>query len=151
MKKKRLLGGSIPPAADTPGSRIRAARIDSNLSIRELSALSNISPEALSMIENDKHPPSLQSLKKISAVLNRPIPYLGGFESLPEQSFGERFVKARLFHGLTKNEAAEKLGVDQKSIYNWEKNKVVPDPKSLSALTDFLQVLDDKKKNPLII
>ncbi|WP_186332828.1 helix-turn-helix transcriptional regulator [Paenibacillus sp. FSL W7-1279] len=143
MKKKSLPSQNTPSDLNTPGSRIRAARSEANLSIRELAALSGLTPEAISMIENGIHPPSLKSLRKISTRLNRPIYYLGCFEALPEKTFGERFRKARLFRGLTKDEAANKLGVDPKSILNWETDKVSPAKKHLSKVNQFLIIIDN--------
>lgn len=139
MKKKSLSPQSTPSELNTPGSRIRGARTEANLSIRELAALSGLTPEAISMMENGVHPPSLKSLRKISSCLNRPIQYLGCFETLPESTFGERLKKARLYRGLTKEEAAVEFGVNSKSITNWESNRVVPSVKNASRLLQILQ------------
>ncbi|MBT2761886.1 helix-turn-helix transcriptional regulator [Paenibacillus sp. ISL-20] len=35
--------------------------------------MSGLTPETISMMENGVHPPSLKSLRKISACLSRPI------------------------------------------------------------------------------
>jgi len=93
------------------------------------------------MLENGVHPPSLISLKKISACLNRPIHYLGCFEALPESTFGDRLKKARLFYGFTKEEAAIKIGVDPKSISNWEMNKVIPSDKHHAEIHEFMKIV----------
>ncbi|WP_100538091.1 helix-turn-helix transcriptional regulator [Paenibacillus sp. GM2FR] len=140
MKKKSLPLNKTPSSPDTPGLRIRAARNEANLTIRELAALSGLTPETISMMENGVHPPSLKSLKKISACLVQPIHYLGCYENLPEGTFGERLKKARLYHGLTKEEAATKLGVDSKSITSWETDRVEPSNKHLSKVDLFLRI-----------
>ncbi|WP_083832685.1 helix-turn-helix domain-containing protein [Paenibacillus lactis] len=142
MKKKSLSPQNPPSDLYTPGQRIRTARIEANLSIRELAALSGLTPEAISKMENGVHPPSLKSLKKISACLNRPIHYLGCFEALPESTLGDRLKKARLFYGHTKEEAAQKLGVDAKSVMNWEANKVNPSKNHLSDIGHFVRIIE---------
>lgn len=146
MKKKNLPLNNTPSSLDTPGLRIRAARNEANLSIRELAALSGLTPEAISMLENGVHPPSLKSLRKISACLNRPIHYLGCFENLPESTFGERLKKARLFHGLTKKEASIEFGTDTRVITNWESNRVLPPEKYLDIISVFIRILATTNK-----
>ncbi|MFK4164623.1 helix-turn-helix domain-containing protein [Paenibacillus lautus] len=141
MKKKSLPHNNSASSLDTPGLRIRAARNEANFTIRELAALAELTPETISMMENGVHPPSLKSLRKISACLNRPIYYLGCFETLPEATFGERLKKARLFQGLTKDELAKKLMVDPKSILNWESNKLTPSSKHLYQLRMLFLIL----------
>ena len=97
------------------------------------------------MMENGVHPPSLKSLKKLSSCLNRPIYYFGFFEALPESTFGERLKKARLYRGLTKEEAALILGVDPKSISNWEMNRVLPSDKHLAKTHEFMKISEIKE------
>lgn len=145
MKKKNLPLNNTPSSPDTPGLRIRAARNEANLTIRELAALSGLTPEAISMMENGVHPPSLRSLGKISDFLKIPVHYLGNFEALPENTFGERLKKARHYHGLNMNEAARHLGVDAKSINNWESNRTTPSVKHINEVKLFLDILDTKK------
>ncbi|WP_430133129.1 helix-turn-helix domain-containing protein [Paenibacillus lautus] len=120
---------------------MRAARNEANFTIRELAALSGLTPETISMMENGVHPPSLKSLRKISVCLSRPVQYLGCFETLPETTFGERLKKARLFHRLTKLEAARRLRVvDPKSITNWESNRSTPAAKYIDMVNLFLNI-----------
>lgn len=142
MKKKSLPLNNSPSSLDTPGLRIRAARNEVNLTIRELAALSGLTPETISMMENGVHPPSLKSLRKLSTCLSRPIHYLGCFETLPETTFGERLKKARLFNGLTKEETARKLRVDPKSITNWESNRSTPAATYIDMLNQFLNIFN---------
>ncbi|MEC0310212.1 helix-turn-helix domain-containing protein [Paenibacillus lautus] len=139
MKKKSLPLNNSPSSLDTPGLRIRAARNKANFTIRELAALSGLTPETISMMENGVHSPSLKSLRKISACLNSPTYFLGCFETLPEDSFGECLKKARLFRGFTKQEAALELGVDPKTLSKWETNKGHPPDKYLDTILVFIK------------
>lgn len=143
MKKKSLPLNNSPSSLDTPGLRIRAARNEVNLTIRELAALSGLTPETISMMENGVHTPSLKSLRKLSAYLSQPIYYLGCFETLPETTFGERLKKARLYHGLTKEEIALQLGVDSKTIKNWELNRNTPNTKHTKNIKSFVCIISE--------
>lgn len=92
------------------------------------------------MLENEVHPPSLKTLRKLSACLGQPIHYLGGYDKLPEGTFGERLKKARLYHGLTKEEAAQKLRIDPKTITSWETDRVEPSSEHPSKVDLFLRI-----------
>jgi putative transcriptional regulator len=51
-------------------NKIKELRNSQNISQKQLSALSNISREHLSMIENCKYSPTLETLIKIAKALN---------------------------------------------------------------------------------
>jgi transcriptional regulator with XRE-family HTH domain len=55
------------------GQRLREFRTDRNLSIRELSRESGLNVNTLSMIENGKASPSLETLQQLSLALDTPI------------------------------------------------------------------------------
>ncbi len=111
---------------DTPGNRLRKARIAKNITIAELAHVINMTVTNLNYIENDKVKASLPTLRILSCNLNTEISYLGCFERMPEETLGQRITKARHYAGLTKKELAERLGVDVKTISNWEKDYCKP-------------------------
>lgn len=127
----------------TPGQRIRAGRIEANLTIRELASLSQLTPEGISIIENTDHLPSFKTLRKLANVLNRSIAYLGCFEYLPEKTFGERLRKARYYYGYTLEEAAHYLEVDAKSIKNWEIGANKPLKKFIAKIEGFMSIIEE--------
>jgi len=55
------------------GRRLREIRTDGDLSIRDLARKSGLNVNTLSMIENDKASPSLETLQQLSFVLEVPI------------------------------------------------------------------------------
>jgi transcriptional regulator with XRE-family HTH domain len=57
------------------GEKLRAARVDQNLSLRDLAAKAEVSPSLLSQIENGKINPSVRSLHSIADALAVPIDY----------------------------------------------------------------------------
>jgi len=59
---------------DELGERVRELRFEHNLTIRELSELSGVSVNTLSMIENCKTSPSVSTLRQIAAALQIAMP-----------------------------------------------------------------------------
>jgi len=56
------------------GQRVRELRLERSLTIRELSELSGVSVNTLSMIENCKTSPSVNTLRQIAAALQIAMP-----------------------------------------------------------------------------
>lgn len=59
---------------DELGQRVRELRLERNLTIRELSELSGVSVNTLSMIENCKTSPSVSTLRQIAAAMQIAMP-----------------------------------------------------------------------------
>ena len=85
---------------------------------------------------------NIATLKKISDVLEQPIEFLGCFENMPETTFGERLKKARYYHGYDKQEAAEVLGFNKRTLYDWERGIREPIADSLERLNPFINILN---------
>jgi len=128
----------------SPGSRLRQARVANNMTIRDLCAVTGLSDVAIKNLETDKFNASLPNLRMFAKVLRVSIGYLGCFEMLPENKLAQRVTKARLFHGLTKEEFAQIIGVDVKTLRNWEQGKHVPLPRYSDVLNQYLEVLKAK-------
>jgi transcriptional regulator with XRE-family HTH domain len=122
----------------TSGERIRFARLLKGLTIRQLAATVNMTPEALSLIEHGKIKPSLPRLRCFAETLESIIPYLGCFDNLPENTLGQKITKARLSLGMEKIEFARILGVNQRTLWGWERDLIKPDPKHLEKLQLFI-------------
>lgn len=129
---------AIPTKA---GSRIRQGRLKKDLQITELAKAAGISFMAMSYIERNIHAPSLPTLKKLSALLDLPISYLGCFEDLPERTLGERIRKARVYNGMTIRELAAYFCVDAKSITSWENDRHKPLSIKMKEINQYLLIL----------
>ena len=125
----------------SPGSRLRQARVANNMTIRDLCAVTELSDVAIKNLESNKFNASLPNLRMFAKVLCVSIGHLGCFEMLPENTFAQRVTKARLFHGLTKEEFAQIIGVDVKTLRNWEQGKHVPLPRYSDVLNQYMEVL----------
>jgi transcriptional regulator with XRE-family HTH domain len=121
-----ILGNGTKITNELAGSRLRKARIDRNVTIRELSELSGISETSISYIETNAKRASMPSLRIFSKLLNVPIWKLGCFEGLPERTLGEKIRKSRLYKGFTKVEMSTQLNVDVKTLTNWENDNNCP-------------------------
>jgi len=128
-------------SGNSPGARLRQAKVTNNMTIRDLCAITGLSVTAIKQLEADKFNASLSNLRKFAKVLKVSIEYLGYFEMLPENTLAQRITKARLFHGFTKEEFAPIVGVDVKTLRNWEQGKHVPLSRDTDVLNQYLEVL----------
>jgi len=112
------------------------------MTIRDLAQAVQMTPQAISNIEAGRSTASLSSLRKLAHVLKVPVAYLGCFETLPENTLGQRIKKARLYQGLTKEEFSQLIGVNVKTLRQWEQGKHVPSPQYFNVLNTYLKLLE---------
>jgi len=129
------------PNLSTPAARIRNARINQNMTIKELAELSGLTCEAISNIETNKHTPKMPTFRALAKSLKVPISYLGCFEILPEQTLGQKIKKARLFHGYNREEFAKRIGINVRTLRLWEQDKVKPTSENMDTLNRYLNIL----------
>jgi len=128
-------------SGNSPGARLRQAKVTNNMTIRDLCAITGLSVTAIKQLEADKFNASLSNLRKFAKVLKVSIEYLGCFEMLLENTLAQRITKARLFYGFTKEEFAPIIGVDVKTLRNWEQGKHTPLPRYSDVLNQYMEVL----------
>jgi len=100
-------------SGNSPGARLKQARVTNNINIRDLCAVTGLSDVAIKNLETDKFNASQPNLRMFAKVLRISFGYLACFETLPENILAQRVTKARLFHGLTKEEFAQVIGDDK--------------------------------------
>lgn len=125
---------------DTPGSRLRNLRLTRGLTIAKLAEITGLSSVTISNIEKDKYRASLPHLRTISEALNSSVAYLGCFENLPEDTLAQKIKKFRLMQGLTTQEFADMLGINIKTLREWEKGTRKPSMKYLKMLESWQRV-----------
>lgn len=128
------------PETDNQGARVRKARLAKSLTIRALAEASGLTPETISYIENGKNPASLSTLRALSEALEVSICYLGCFESLPEDTLGQKIRKGRFCAGLTIEELAKTIGVDPGTLNKWENDKHKPLKRYLDKLKKHIEI-----------
>src|SRR5690606_24179294 len=79
---------------DTPGIRLRKARLEKNLFLRELAELTGLTPENIRNIEKDvyecKSGLKVTTAKKLAKALDKPIWYIGFYDKLTEKTLGQK-------------------------------------------------------------
>jgi DNA-binding XRE family transcriptional regulator len=130
---------------DGTGARVRKLRVEQGRTKRDLAREIGVTQETIYKIETGQVKASMPTLRKLSQVLGVPVYYLGCFESLPEDSFGQKFTKARNYHGLTKREAALKMSVAERTICNWENGRVCPSNDLMEKIEEFISILGRKQ------
>lgn len=73
-----------------------------------------LSSATVSKVENSRQIPIVVTVRALAEALKQPVWFLGCYELLPEDTLGKRITKARLYHGLTKKEFADRLGLMRK-------------------------------------
>ncbi|GED55019.1 XRE family transcriptional regulator [Brevibacillus borstelensis] len=130
------------PEDDTPGGRIRRARVEKNMLLVDLAAATGLSVRSLRLAEQNKSTVSPPNLRKLSEALGVSVAYLGCFENFPEHTLGQRLKKARLYHGYNKREFAKKIGVSARMIWLWEKDEYQPSEQYIERIDTFLAILN---------
>lgn len=141
VEKSACLSPDLP-AEDTPGGRLRHARLSKNLLLVDLAAKTGLSVVSIRLAEQNVTKLTPPNLRVLSEALEVPVAYLGCFESLPEETLGQRIKKARLYHGYTKVGFGDLFGLSARSIQGWEKDEFLPIAKHMPLLLKFLQILE---------
>ncbi|WP_400162949.1 helix-turn-helix transcriptional regulator [Brevibacillus sp. TJ4] len=139
---KEASQSSALPDDGTPGGRISCARRKKNMLLVDLSKATSLSVVSLRMAEQNKTSVTPANLRKLAAALEVSIAYLGCFEGLPEDTLGQQIKKARLYHGHTKRELGDILGLSPRMIQGWEKDEYFPTDKYMQILKDYLKILE---------
>jgi transcriptional regulator with XRE-family HTH domain len=126
---------------DSPGGRLRAARTAKQMYLVDLAAATGLCTRTIGLAEANKLKVSPPSLRRLSQVLAVSVAFLGGFEKLPESTFGERIVKARLYYGYTKREFAVLLEVSERTLYEWEHDRKIPPEEQRVIIERYLDIL----------
>ncbi|MDQ0340842.1 DNA-binding XRE family transcriptional regulator [Caldalkalibacillus uzonensis] len=110
-----------------------------------MAELTGLTPQNIRNIEKDvyecKTGLKVATAKKLAKPLDKSIWYVGYYDKLTEKTLGQKLKKARLYHGHTLEEAAEYLGVDEKTIRNWEKDIQLLRTDMLKRLKKYLEIL----------
>jgi transcriptional regulator with XRE-family HTH domain len=118
------------------------SRIEKNLHIIDLAQQVNLCSNLISGIENGRTTKvNIGSVKIVAKILDKPIWYIGCYDLLPEESFCQQIKKARLYHGMTKIEAGDYLGVNNKTYRLWEKGTHKPDKENQRKLQKYIEIL----------
>lgn len=142
IEKDASLSPALPePDDDTPGGRIRRTRLSKHMCLVDLAKATGLSVVSLRLAEQNRTTVTPSNLRTIANALGVSVAYLGCFESLSEDTLGQRIRKARLYHGYTKREFAKIFGLSSRMIMGWEKDEYRPSEKYMERLDTFLAIL----------
>ncbi len=115
------------------GEHLRKARMDRGLLQRKAAQLIGVSTETVRNWELGHTEPALRCWPAIIAFLGF-VPFEVG------ESLGERIVAWRKLNGMPRSELADRLGVDESTVWRWEAGETEPTGEPRDALGS---VLDD--------
>lgn len=123
-------------------NRLKELRQKNNLTLKELSEqLSErnvkISVDALAKYERGDREPKIDKWKHLAEFYGVSPEYLMGLNS---NDFGSRIKELRIKNGLSQTELAEKIGVKDNTICQYEKGKRHPNDKIWQKLADCFNV-----------
>lgn len=118
-------------------NRLKELRQKNNLTLKELGKKIDIPNNSLSQYENGKRQPKIETWQKLADYFNVSTSYLMGLNS---NSFGNRIKELRIKHGLSQAKLAEKIGVKDNTICQYEKGKRHPNNKIWQKLADCFNV-----------
>lgn len=121
LHAQKPLSDTHPRELKTIGDHIRKRRLDLKLRQEEVAGLFGVSREAVSDWEAGQTSPRVSIMPKV-------IGFLGyaPFDDPTRMSDGDRIRTARKLLGLTRERAAEHLGVTATSISLWENGRIAP-------------------------
>lgn len=108
MAASKDLASPIDQVISGIGSKLRQLRRQKNLSLQQLADRSNVSPAAIHKIERNGMVPTVATLMKLAAALNRPVSYF------VEETSGEPCALVRA--GERKGVFTSKSGLDLQGI-----------------------------------
>lgn len=131
--------GNLP--GNTIADRCYWARLRTGMDIVDVARAAGLSSATVSKVENGRQIPIVVTVRVLAEMLKQPVWFLGCYEVLPEDTLGQRIRKARLYHGLTKKEFADRLGVNEKTIRLWEADLCTLAGSSVKILEPYLEGL----------
>jgi len=120
LKAPKPLQKAYPRELTTIGDHLRKKRLDLKLFQKDVAKIIGCDECSIWNWENNYNEPVLKFIPKIIDFLGY-VPY-----DVSKLSFGERIKIIRQSNGLTIRELARELGVDPKTIWNWEKGEHKP-------------------------
>lgn len=145
IQKIRLFGTKPknkkhPNKLITIGNHIKAKRLNNNITIEQTANAIGVSKGAIMSWENNSKKPSIIHYPKIKLFLGYEI-----HESL-DLDLSNRLLNYRKVKGLTQDELAKEIKIDQKRISKIESNSLKISQKLLLKIEQFLETKDYEKQ-----
>ena len=115
------------------GEHIKKRRLELNLKQSDLAKILEVCEDTITGWERNKSKPMVGHFPKVIAFL--------GYNPFPveTETLGGRMKKYRIEHGLSQEDLAKVVGVNESTVFNWERDLHVPFPKKLKLLDEILK------------
>jgi len=126
---------------NTIGERVRWARQQLKLSIRDLARTSQVSEVTISHIENRPHTRhDVGTVRLLAYSLHQPVYFIGCYDLIKEDDFKSSLKKMRLMAGLYICELAKRIQIDPSQLVKYENGSFRP---YSSTLLKMIQVFEE--------
>jgi transcriptional regulator with XRE-family HTH domain len=123
---------TYPRELRTLGDHLRKKRLDLGMLQKEVAKTLGVDKDSVYYWETNRYEPSLRSIPKIVQFLGY-VPY-----DTSSMALGERIVTLRRCLGLSREDLAERLGVDESTLRDWERGKRRPLKRNMEKLNEVL-------------
>ena len=116
----------------TLGTKILNRRLELGLFQKDIAELFGVSEDTITNWENERSIPQVQYYPKL-------IEYLGYFPfEVDTKTLGGKIKKYRFENGLTQEILAQKLGVNESTVFHYERNFHTPQPQIIDKLNTLI-------------
>ena len=128
LLKKRILENP-----QTIGEKILNRRLELGLFRADAANILNVCTDTITNWEKNKGEPKIQSYPQI-------IKFLGYFPVVIDTSdLAGKIKEYRYFNGLSQEQLASQIGVDESTIFHYENGKHMPTTKTVKKITSLLK------------
>jgi transcriptional regulator with XRE-family HTH domain len=119
----------------TLGEKLRNRRLDLNLLQKDVAKIIGVSEDTITYWENGRATPQVHLYPKVTR-------FLGYFPlEVDTLTLGGKIKKYRFLNGINQEELAQKLKVNESTVFHYENGKHKPCPKMLKKFNIYLSQL----------
>ena len=114
------------------GQHIKKRRLELKLKQADVAKIFDVCEDSITGWETQRNLPQIQYYPKLIEFL--------GYNPFPvdTDTLGGRIKKYRIEHGLSQEDLADKIGVNESTIFSWEKGNHAPLPSKKKLLEELL-------------
>lgn len=150
MNSKNWIKDALVESESALGDKIRQARVDSNLSQRELAERANLSVQSLSALENDRQLPRVSTLIDIAVATEKSVPWFFDAPETPQETspiapefvanaWSREFLKSR----TGEEPQPEELSSLARAVFAYEKGRTDWIERAQKLFEDGAKVLEE--------
>ena len=130
------LGSKYLAQPITLGEKLRNRRLELHLWQKDVAELIGVTEDSITYWEVNRHEPRVEYYPKI-------IEFLGYFPfEIDTSTLGGKIKRYRYMKGVTQEELAKELGVDESTVNHYERNNKKPLRKTMAKLAPILAAVE---------